>query len=153
MLAGIAPGISPQSQVARRLAENGLRVLVPHILDRRDNYSSMPGRAPTNQPHREWIYRQAFEMGRHIIGYEVQKILAAVDWFKGQSQNPKASLGLFGYGVGGLLALYAGAIVGYTDGHYKYFWMSRLKLLQSPQLGDTNHSTRGPEVHDDSLAS
>src|SRR5262249_46648248 len=31
MLAGIAPGISPQSQVARRLAENGLRVLVPYI--------------------------------------------------------------------------------------------------------------------------
>jgi hypothetical protein len=36
----------------------------------------------TNQPHREWIYRPAFELGRHIIGYEVQKILALVDWFR-----------------------------------------------------------------------
>ena len=35
----------------------------------------------TNQPHREFIYRMAYEMGRHIIGYEVQKVLAAVDWF------------------------------------------------------------------------
>ena len=24
----------------------------------------------TNQPNREWIYRMAFEAGRHIIGYE-----------------------------------------------------------------------------------
>ena len=37
------------------------------------------------RPHREWIYRQAFHMGRHVIGYEVQKVLAAVDWFKAKS--------------------------------------------------------------------
>ena len=30
---------------------------------------------------REILYRSAFEMGRHIIGYEVQKVLAGVDWF------------------------------------------------------------------------
>ena len=36
----------------------------------------------TNQPHREWIYRQAYHMGRHVIGYEVQKVLAAVDWIE-----------------------------------------------------------------------
>ena len=36
----------------------------------------------TDQSHREWIYRQAFHMGRHVIGYEVQKVLAVVDWFK-----------------------------------------------------------------------
>ena len=32
----------------------------------------------TDQPHREFIYRMACEMGRHVIGYEVQKILG--DW-------------------------------------------------------------------------
>ena len=36
----------------------------------------------TNVPHREWIYRQSFELGRHIIGYEVQKVLQLVDWTK-----------------------------------------------------------------------
>ena len=36
----------------------------------------------TNMPHREWLYRQAYEMGRHLIGYEIQKVLALVDWFK-----------------------------------------------------------------------
>jgi len=52
----------------------------------------------TDQPHREWIYRQAFHMGRHIIGYEVQKVLAAVDWFR--SRNPNIKIGVAGYAEG-----------------------------------------------------
>src|SRR5262249_24679101 len=68
------------------------------------------GARPTNQPHREFIYRQAFEMGRHIIGYEVQKILAIVDWFAAQAKGEDAKIGLFGYDEGGLLALAAGAL-------------------------------------------
>jgi dienelactone hydrolase len=46
-------------------------------------------------------------MGRHIIGYEVQKVLAAVDGIR--SQFPDAKIGVAGYGEGGLLALYAAA--------------------------------------------
>ena len=49
----------------------------------------------------------AFEVGRHVIGYEVQKVLAAVDWFS--SQGGGKPVGVFGYGEGGLLALYAAA--------------------------------------------
>ena len=44
----------------------------------------------TDQPHREWIYRQAYQMGRHIIGYEVQKVLAAVDWFEHAERRQSA---------------------------------------------------------------
>ena len=33
----------------------------------------------TNQPHREWLHRPAFLMGRTLIGMEVQKVLAAVE--------------------------------------------------------------------------
>ena len=62
----------------------------------------------TGQPHREWVYRMAYEMGRHIVGYEVQKVLAAVDWLAGQ--RGKAKTGVVGYGEGGLLALYAAAL-------------------------------------------
>jgi cephalosporin-C deacetylase-like acetyl esterase len=47
-------------------------------------------------------------MGRHIIGYEVQKVLAAVDWFSREKDHPP--IAVFGYVEGGLLALYAGAI-------------------------------------------
>ena len=80
-LVGIAPGVPKESQFARRLAEDGYRVIVPTLLSRKRDFSGSPrlGRF-TNQPHREFVYRMAYEMGRHVIGYEVQKVLAAVDW-------------------------------------------------------------------------
>jgi dienelactone hydrolase len=108
MLVGLAAGVPEKSQYARRLAELGCRVLIPTLIDRKDTYSGNPalGRM-TNQPGREFIYRMAYEMGRHIIGYEVQKILAAVDWFAREKNHPP--IGVMGYGEGGLLALYAAA--------------------------------------------
>ena len=48
-------------------------------------------------------------MGRHIIGYEVQKILSAIDWFK-QSNNKDLKIGVAGYCEGGLIAFYAAAV-------------------------------------------
>ena len=71
-------------------------------------FSGNPRIAMTNQPHREWVYRQAYHMGRHVIGYEVQKVLAAVDWFERQA-GPGAKVGVAGYGEGGLIAFYAAA--------------------------------------------
>ena len=70
----LAPGVEGPSQFARRLAENGFQVVVPVLINRSDEWSGNPHVAWTNQPHREWIYRQAYHMGRHIIGYEVQKV-------------------------------------------------------------------------------
>jgi dienelactone hydrolase len=109
MLVGLAPGVPKESQFARRLAEYRCRVLVPTLINRQDTYSGNPqlGRW-TNQPHREFIYRMAYEMGRHIIGYEVQKVLAAVDWFTREKGN--LPVGVYGYGEGGLLALYGAAL-------------------------------------------
>ena len=109
-LAGLAPGVPPAAQFARRLAENGCQVIVPVLIDRSDDWSGIAGITMTNQPHREWIYRMAFEVGRHIIGFEVQKILAAVDWFEGQDKAHPLPVGVFGYGEGGLLAFYAAAL-------------------------------------------
>lgn len=109
MLVGLAPGVPKESQFARRLAENGCRVVVPVLIDRKDDFSGSAkfGRW-TNQPHREFIYRMAYEMGRHIIGYEVQKVLAVVDWFA--KEKGHAPIGIYGHGEGGLIALYAGAL-------------------------------------------
>src|SRR5437879_3800443 len=118
MIAGLAPGLRTESQFARRLAENGCQVIVPTLIDRDDAYSgNRLLRRFTNQPHREWIYRQAYEMGRHIIGYEVQKVFAAVDWFveqdaalPKQKPQPLGRIGVAGYGEGGLIAFYAAAL-------------------------------------------
>jgi dienelactone hydrolase len=67
----------------------------------------------TNLPHREWIYRQAFEMGRHLIGYEVQKVLAAVDWFEAdavRNAGARIKIGVAGHAEGGLITLHAAAL-------------------------------------------
>ena len=60
----------------------------------------------TNQPHREFIYRMAYQLGRHIIGYEVQKVLSLVDWMS-LSEIP---IGVIGYGEGGLVAFHSAAV-------------------------------------------
>jgi dienelactone hydrolase len=110
MLAGMAPGVEPAAQFARRLAESGCQVIVPTLIDRTDTWSGIPGIKMTNQPHREWIYRMAYEVGRHIIGYEVQKVLAAVDWFTRENLSHSTPIGVVGYGEGGLLAFYSAAL-------------------------------------------
>ncbi|HEV3005902.1 MAG TPA: dienelactone hydrolase family protein [Pirellulales bacterium] len=82
-LAGLAEG-SPSAPFAATLARGGCRVIVPVLVDRTSRFTGNPvsGRPDPGYSHREWIYRQAFHMGRHVIGYEVQKVLAAVDWFE-----------------------------------------------------------------------
>jgi dienelactone hydrolase len=112
--AGLQPGLAPAAQFARRLAERGALVVVMTLLDRTDRWSGNEklGRF-TNQPHREWIYRQSFELGRSPLGYEVQKVAAAVDAIRGPAATlltPDAKIGLAGYGTGGRLALLASAI-------------------------------------------
>jgi dienelactone hydrolase len=114
MLMGLIPGIAADAQFARRLAEQGCQVVIPVLISRDDHWSGNPIlNRFTNQPHREWIYRQAYQMGRHIIGYEVQKILALIDWFEHQnaaSASPSPGFGIAGYGEGGLIAFYSAAL-------------------------------------------
>jgi dienelactone hydrolase len=107
-IVGLAGGLASERQFARRLAENGFRVVVPVLVSRGIDFSGDGRVGFTNQPHREWIYRQAFHMGRHVIGYEVQKVLAAVEWLKKQGVAG-AKVGVAGYGEGGLIAFYAAA--------------------------------------------
>ncbi|MCC6390958.1 MAG: hypothetical protein IT167_10155 [Bryobacterales bacterium] len=104
------PASPPASQFARRLAENGAQVVVPLLMDRKCTYSGVPGIRMTNMPHREFLWRQGYPLGRHIIGVEVQKVLAAVDWFEQENAARKLPLAVAGYGEGGLLALHAAAL-------------------------------------------
>ncbi len=104
-IVGLVEGVPKESQFARRLAESGCRVLVPVLISRK--MEKRNGRA--NLTNREYLYRSAFELGRHLIGYEVQKVLAAVDWFAKEG-GKDAKIGVIGYGEGGMLALYAGAL-------------------------------------------
>src|SRR5439155_3819658 len=109
-IAGLASGVPEESQFARRLAEAGCQVLIPTLINRQTGESkSADGKRGEKLSNREFLYRPAFELGRHIIGYEIQKILAGVDWFSKEG-GPKAKIGVIGWGEGGMLALYAGAL-------------------------------------------
>jgi dienelactone hydrolase len=109
-ITGLAEGIAPDSQYARRLAESGCRVLVPLLIDR----SVEPRNGRAQLTSREFLYRPAFELGRHLIGYEAQKVLAAVDWFAREERlspsGARRNIHLIGWGEGGLIALYAAAL-------------------------------------------
>ena len=107
MIAGVTDELPPDAQFARRLAKAGCRVVVPLLINRDDTYSGNPTlSAMTNQPHREFIYRMAYQLGRHIIGYEVQKVLSLVDWMS----LTGLPIGVIGYGEGGLIAFYSAAV-------------------------------------------
>jgi dienelactone hydrolase len=108
-LAGLVPGVTPEGQYARRLAEAGVRVLIPTLIDRDHRFSARPGLRPSPAPHREFVYSAAYGLGRHIVGYEVQRVLAAIDWFSGRKDR-RFPIGVLGYGEGGLIALYAAAL-------------------------------------------
>ena len=109
-LVGLSPGIPAESQFARRFAESGCRVVVPTLINR--SYGPHKGRAKL--PAREFLYRSAFELGRGVIAYEVQKLQALVDWMarEADTQTPgqPPRIALFGWGEGGLLSLYTGAL-------------------------------------------
>ncbi len=129
MITGLAPGITAASQYARRLAESGCQVLIPTILSRK--LEQRNGRATLT--HREYIYRSAYELGRHLIGYEIQAILAAVDWFEKQADEKTDSIGVMGWGEGGLLALYSAAIDSRIDvACVSGYFDSRQNIWQEP---------------------
>jgi len=169
MLAGLAPGVVPEAQFARRLAENGCQVMIPVLINRSDTFAGIPGIGMTNQPNREWIYRMAFEAGRHVIGFEVQKVLAAIDGFVSENATLPVSIGVIGYGEGGLLALYCGAIDARIDATLvSGYFQQREELWKEPiyrdvwglvrEFGDADlasliaprslviEASRGPEV-------
>ncbi len=180
MIAGLVPGVPPQSQYARRLAESGCRVVVPALVNRQ-----VEKRRNVRLTNREWVYRPAFEMGRHVIGYQLQQVLALVDWMASAGARVPAAaaapatgqtgadvrlkIGVIGWGEGGLLALYAGALeprieAVCTSGYFD----SRQDLWQEPldrnvfglleQFGDAEvasmiaprglvvEACRGPEI-------
>ncbi len=109
MIAGVGPS---STTYAADLAVLGCEVLVPTLINRDHKYSGNPSiERATNLSHREFIYRQGFEVGRHVIGYEVQKVLAAVDYFDAKNQaDTNLPIAVVGVSEGGLLALYSAAI-------------------------------------------
>lgn len=105
MISGLADGLPADQQYAKRLAESGFTVIVPAVISRQ--YESRNNRAKMTT--REFLYRSSYELGRHLIGFEIQKVLAVVDWCESRNDSD-VQIGVAGYGEGGLLALYSAAL-------------------------------------------
>ena len=158
-IAGLELGLVPELQYARRLAESGCRVVVPLLIDRKEKISRLT--------HREFLYRSAFELGRQLVGYEIHKTLAVIDWFK--KTSPEKPVGVIGWGEGGLIAQYAAAVDTRIDAAcVSGYFDSRQNIWQEPidrnifgllkQFGDAEVATliaprsliidaaRGPEA-------
>src|SRR5690606_15716534 len=103
-LIGLTAGIPERSQFARHLAEKGFQVLVPVLINRTVLFEGQH----SQQTYRERLHRQAYHMGEHIIGLEVRKIMAAIDWFENTFNDSK--IGIAGYSEGGLIAFYSAAV-------------------------------------------
>lgn len=114
------------------LAYSGCEIVIPALISRASDFSGNERLGvQTNCPHREWIYRQTFILGRHIIGYEVQQILALMDHFGAQSD--KLPVLVAGLGEGGLIALYSGALDTRISSVYVWgYFAPREDLWQEP---------------------
>ncbi len=151
-LAGLTDGIASESQFARRLAESGCRVIIPALISRHMDPEQ-------KLSPREFIYRPAYELGRHVIGYEIEKVLAAIDWMTTESTNSEIKTGVIGWGEGGMLAFYAAAldpritatcVSGYFDERRKVIWQQPVTrnifgLLE--EFGDAEVAAMIPPRH------
>jgi hypothetical protein len=102
------------------LVKLNCRVLVPMQISRQ--VQPRNGRALLTD--REFVYRSSFVLGRHLIGYEVQKVMSAIDWLRSTSQvsgrpenQPERArpLKLIGLGEGGRSALFTAALDSRVD--------------------------------------
>ena len=105
------------SRIALELAARGAVVLIPESIRR--HREARNGRAQLTD--QEFLYRSAFVLGRHIIGYQVHEFMAAFEVLqKTYGTHPNF---IAGWGEGGSLALYAAAIdpriqVACISGHF-----------------------------------
>jgi dienelactone hydrolase len=132
---GLAQGMPLEQQFARQIASCGCRVVVPVVISR----EIKPRHGRVALTNREYLYRSSFEIGRHIIGYEVQKVLACVDWFTRDAGRNGAKIGIAGYGEGGLIAFYAAAIDERVDGVFTSGYFDRregiARIAKRPDTG------------------
>ena len=150
-LVGLTDEVGKSARYAHRLAQSGCRVIVPALISRTTNHPYIKG----NLTNREFLYRSAYELGRTMIGIEVQKVLAAVDWMERDQKSAgtgNPSIAIMGWGEGGLLALYSAAVdqridaacvSGYFDSRQDIWQepMSRNVFALLEQFGDAELAT------------
>lgn len=116
-LAGVVPGLPAEAQYARRLAESGCRVVVPYLVDRAKGGSKVDwGSGPGTQPAESRVPASAgirdgpdaggIRGGQGAGGSRCP----AGGCDGGRNVGPGAAARVMGWGEGGRLALFCGAL-------------------------------------------
>ena len=84
------------------LARAGCRVLVPLLVNRSLNQYRLT--------EREWLHRPAWELGRTLTTYEMHQVRAAIGCFDSLPATQSGKYFVGGWGEGGRLAMYVGAV-------------------------------------------
>ncbi len=105
------------SVIALELAARGGVVVIPNVVQR--TREARNGRSKLTD--QEFLYRSAFALGRHVIGYQLQEIAAAFEALQ-KTYGELPSL-VAGWGEGGHLALFAAAVdpqirIACVSGHF-----------------------------------
>jgi dienelactone hydrolase len=101
-------GSNAESLVNEALLSSGAEVLIVQLLDRGHEHSVNPRfGVRTDVGHREWIYRQTYLQGRHVMGLELQAVLS---WVDECHRRGASRIWLGGECEGGRLALLAAAL-------------------------------------------
>jgi dienelactone hydrolase len=97
-------GHGPNSNTdALVIARQGGLVVIPQVASR--HREARQGRAVMTD--QEYLYRSAFILGRHLLGYHVQQNMSAIDLLK--KTIPDRPIAVAGWGEGGWIALATGA--------------------------------------------
>lgn len=107
-LAGLTEALPPAQQIARRLAEAGVVVLCPYLVAREYVGRSL-GEPGDYLNWRRRLWKLSTQVGRTLIGFEVDRTLACVDYLWARPDVRKEALAVGGLGQGGLTAFYAAA--------------------------------------------
>jgi dienelactone hydrolase len=104
-IAGLTGRLTPERQVARRLAAAGYVVFTPFLTQRR----------AFSEPWLEdriWLMRLAYQTGRHIIGADLEQISSILDYLATLPEADAARIAIAGHGQAGMTALFAAALDG-----------------------------------------
>ena len=111
ILLGIDTNYPSEVRIGQKLAEKGLAVICPLIINHEKYWSGHPSVRTNILDHRRWLFQQGYHIGKPLIGVETAELVACVKALLNDSRVLSNSIGIIGRELdAGVAAFYAGAL-------------------------------------------